>query len=79
MLRSFLIFLASGFFWLFVFSIPIGHPGKKIFEVGYFYIVDTKPIHFITNSFFKTVDKTGSKANEVVDDVVSKIDKSLLK
>ncbi|MES2614421.1 MAG: hypothetical protein V4591_03295 [Bdellovibrionota bacterium] len=74
MLRTFFIFLLLGIAWLFVFSIPVGHQGKKLFDVGYYYVVDTKLVHLVTNLVSTTVHKTGDTAGNVVDDVVENVE-----
>ncbi len=74
MLKSLLIFLLMGFVWLFIFSIPVGTHGKKVFHLGYFYFVDTKFIHSLTGLVSKTAHQTENKANDVLDDVVHKME-----
>lgn len=72
MLRKLFIFLGLGLVWLFIFSIPVGHQGKKLFTVAHYYIVDTKLVHFVTNLIFTTANKTTNTATDMVDDVVNK-------
>lgn len=76
MLRSLFIFFISGIIWLFLFSIPVGHQGKRLFHLGYYYLVDTRPVHFVTNLISKTAHQTEDKANETFDDVVQKMEKN---
>ncbi len=79
MLKNLLVFFGLGFVWLFIFSIPIGHSKKTIFQIAHFYIVDTKLVHSITNLVTSTAHKTGDTATGVVDDVVHKIDENVPK
>ena len=74
-MKSLLTFFISGLIWLFIFSIPVGHEGKKLYSVGYFYLVDTKPVHFVTHFLFSAANKTEKTASEVVNDVVDKVKK----
>jgi hypothetical protein len=74
MLRNFLVFLLLGVVWLFIFSIPVGHEGKRLFNIGYYYIVDTRLVHLVTDLASTTVHKTGDTATGMVDDVVSKVE-----
>ena len=74
MLRNLLIFLVLGLVWLFIFSIPVGHQGKRLFSLGYYYVVDTKMVHLVTDLVSSTANKTGTTASDVVDDVVNKVD-----
>jgi hypothetical protein len=74
MIKNIVFFLAMGLVWLFIFSIPVGHQGKHVFNVGYYYLVDTKLVHKITDFASNTFFKTGSTASNVLDDVVEKVE-----
>ncbi len=76
MIRNIFVFLLSGILWLFIFSIPVGHHHKRVFDLGFYYIVDTRLVHLVTDLVSSTAQKTGDKANDVVDDVVNKVDQS---
>lgn len=76
MLRKVLIGLGYGFFWLFVFSIPVGMQ-RKLFDVAWFYIVDTTPVTWVVNKLGMGVDATSNAAKEAKDNVVKKVDKKL--
>jgi len=47
MMGSIMKFLISGVIWLFIFSYPIDD-SKKVFDLGYEYIVHSKPVKQIT-------------------------------
>ncbi len=69
-------FFIHGLIWLFLFSIPVGHHGKRFFHVGYYYIVDTKLVHLVTDILSTSAKKTENTASDVVNDVVNKADQS---
>ncbi|MBX9836946.1 hypothetical protein [Silvanigrella sp.] len=77
-LRKLFIFLIYGFVWLFVFSIPVAN-GKSLYQIGYYYVVDTKPVHWILNKAYygaKTTENTAKDtAHEVIDKVSSEVKK----
>jgi len=76
--KKIFIFLIYGFVWLFIFSIPVGN-GKNLFQIGYFYIVDTKPIKWLLNKSYygaKTTENTAKDtAHEVIDKISSEVKK----
>jgi len=74
MLRNLLIFLLLGIVWLFIFSLPVGHQGKRLFSLGYYYIVDTRLVHLVTDLVSTTAHKTKDTANDMVDDIANKVD-----
>jgi hypothetical protein len=57
--KKILIFFASGIAWIFLLSIPVGQ-GKTFFDLAHFYLVDSKPVHWVKNQFSDTVSKTRS-------------------
>jgi hypothetical protein len=75
MLRSTLQFLMYGIVWLFLFSIPIGHHNKSLYQVGHYYIVDTRPVHMVIRVVEIVFRKTNSTADHVVNEVTEKVDK----
>ncbi len=77
MIRSFLAFVVFGILWLFLFSTPIGEHGKKLYDLGYYYLVDNSLVHQIRDIIFTSAHKTEQKASDVVNDVLQKADKHL--
>lgn len=72
MIRNLITFLIFGFVWLFLFSMPVGH-GKRLFDVGYYYFVDTRPVHWFFEKFNIGVQESQSKASEAVDKVIDSV------
>ncbi|MEY4065051.1 MAG: hypothetical protein RIR26_1259 [Pseudomonadota bacterium] len=48
MLRSIGLFLAAGFAWLILFSLPVGQ-GKTLYQLGQHFIIRTTPVQWIGN------------------------------
>lgn len=46
MVRNVALFFGLGLVWLFVFALPVGK-GKSVYEVMHYYIVDTRPVHWV--------------------------------
>jgi len=78
MFKKVFIFLIYGFVWLLVFSIPVGN-GKNLFQIGYYYIVDTKPIHWILNKSYYGAKTTEITAKDTALDVIDKISSEVKK
>lgn len=57
MIGSLVKFLFYGFIWLFIFSIPVGN-SKKLFDVGYEYIVDSDTANAIKMYILSIFNKT---------------------
>lgn len=76
MLKKFCIALGFGLFWLFVFSIPIGR-NKHVFNLAWFYIVDTTPINWIIGTVSGGISATTNSAKETADEIVGKVDHKL--
>jgi hypothetical protein len=51
------IFIGLGLVWLFLFSLPVGK-GKNLFELLTFYVVDTRPVHWVVGQVQSTYDST---------------------
>jgi hypothetical protein len=67
------IFLAYGLVWLFLFSIPL-EGSTRLFQVGYYYIVDTKFVHFITDFVKEGTSKTTGAATGAAHEVINKVE-----
>lgn len=78
MLKKFQLIFGFGLAWLFILSIPVGYD-RKLYDVGYHYIVDTKPVHIVTSFVSSGFLATKNTAEEKVDGVVREVDKSLKK
>ncbi len=78
LLKKLAFFLVIGFVWLFLFSIPFKQE-KLLFNILHFYIVDTKPVHWIiekiTASAKTTEDTAKDKANSFIDKIDSEMKK----
>ncbi len=65
------IFILYGIIWLFLFSIPLD--GKtKLFHVGYYYIVDTRPMHFLLKFVKSGADRTTETASDTAIEIIRK-------
>ncbi len=77
-LKKLVIFLIIGIVWLFLFSIPLKND-KLLFNILYFYIVDTKPVHWlkekITSGAKTTEDTAKDKANSFIDKIDTEMKK----
>ena len=84
MLRKTLLFAGLGFVWLFLYSIPLGQ-GKNVYNIAHYYIVDTRPVHWIiskvhggyTTTIEATDVSTVPAAYEKMNERLSKTEKSL--
>lgn len=74
-LQKIMAFFIMGLVWLFLFSIPVGHH-KQFYHVGYFYIVDTKPIHVTENAIDKSLNFIVKNMLNVATKLVDKMDSS---
>ena len=77
-LKKLVIFLIIGIVWLFLFSIPLKND-KLLFNILHFYIVDTKPVHWlkekITSGAKTTEDTAKDKANSFIDKIDTEMKK----
>lgn len=71
-LKKLVIFLLFGIIWLFLFSIPI-NGAKKFFHVSYYYIVDTRPVHWILDKVYSGAKITENNAKEAAHDAIDKV------
>ena len=72
-IRKVFWFFTMGLIWLFVFSLPIGHD-KQLFSVGYYYVVDTKPVKFFEDISEKSVLFLTKTMFDLATDLVDKMD-----
>lgn len=72
LIKKLFAFLFLGLIWLFLFSIPVGND-KKLFQVCYHYIVDTRPVHWVTNKVSMGAKTTENTAKEAAHDVIDKV------
>lgn len=63
MLRSVGLFLAAGFVWLFLFSIPIGR-GKTLYQLGQHYVIKTASIQWLGRKITTGYEATLEATNE---------------
>lgn len=80
MLRKTILFAGLGFVWLFLFSIPVGR-GKSVYDIAHYYIVDTRPVHWVIGKvqggFEATVDGAeGTAAQAPFEDLGNRLSKS---
>ena len=71
-LKKLVIFIIFGVIWLFLFSIPVSN-GKKLFQVSYYYIVDTRPVHWVFDKVSTGAKTTENNAKEAAHDVIDKV------
>lgn len=57
MARNISIFFGMGLLWLFLFSLPVGK-GKSLYEVMHYYVVDTRPVHWMVGKVQGTYEST---------------------
>ena len=75
---SLLRFLCLGVVWLFILSFPMG-PDKTLFNLGYYYLVDTKPVHWAVDKIENLMSIAKDKISSMRNDVVEKVDVRLQK
>jgi len=56
------IFFGLGLLWLFLFAMPVGK-GKSLYEVLHYYVVDTRPVHWVVGKIQGGYDVTLDKAD----------------
>lgn len=76
--RKLFIFVIFGVIWLFLFSIPTSS-GKKFFQVCYYYIVDTRPVHWIVEKVSSGAKTTEHDAKEAAHEVIDKVGSEMKK
>ncbi len=66
MARNVSIFFGMGVLWLFLFALPVGK-GKSLYEVMHYYVVDTRPVHWVVGkmqgSYDATIDATAETSD----------------
>ena len=72
-LASFMKFLALGIVWLFILSIPVGYQ-KTLFNLGYFYIVDTFPVHWTIDKIEVLLGHSRVAVSDMSSKVIDKVD-----
>jgi hypothetical protein len=77
-LKKLVIFLIFGMIWLFIFSIPISGD-KKFFQVSYYYIVDTRPVHWILEKIYSGARTSENNAKEAAHEVIDKVSSEVKK
>lgn len=70
--------LFYGVVWLFLFSIPVGQ-GKHLFNLAWFYIVDTAPVNWVVNAVTGGIEAGSETAKRTADEIVGKMDSQLTK
>jgi hypothetical protein len=71
-------FLGMGLIWLFLLSTPVGYQ-KSLFNLGYYYIVDTPPVHFVIDKIKFAYLYSKLFISNYSDKVVDKVDVRLQK
>lgn len=68
MARNISIFFGLGLVWLFVFSLPVGK-GKTLYSVLNYYVVDTRPVHWVVGKVQGGYDATLEGTEEASDGI----------
>lgn len=72
-MASFMKFLTLGVVWLFILSIPVGYQ-KTLFNLGYFYIVDTFPVHWTIDKIRVLLGHSKVAVSDMSSKVIDKVD-----
>ena len=67
MIKNLVIFLVFGFVWLFIFSIPVSRH-KRLFDVGYYYFVDTQPVRWLIRKMHAVGMQELNEDNQVTEE-----------
>ena len=71
-LKKLFVFIFIGIIWLFIFSIPVKN-GRLLFQISYQYIVDTKPVHWVTEKVSSGAKTTENNAKEAAHEIIDKV------
>lgn len=74
-LAAFIIF---GLIWLFIFSIPLKNEGL-LFDKLHFYIVNTKPVHWVISKISSTIKTSENTAKDTANEFIDKIETEVKK
>ena len=64
MVRNISIFFGLGLLWLFLFALPIGK-GKTLHGILHYYLVDTRPVHWVVGKVVGSYDATLEATDDV--------------
>lgn len=77
-LKKLFVFVLYGLIWLFLFSIPV-RKGKNLFQIGNYYIVETKPVHWLLDKAYYGAKTTENSAKDTAHEVIDKVSSEVKK